>query len=78
MKANYTLSHSLIAAASPSTVDLIINFQAEEETRNLTPRLPLNLSLVIDRSASMAGMPLRYAIQAAQRLVGPLTRANAS
>ncbi|MBW4575050.1 MAG: VWA domain-containing protein [Aphanothece sp. CMT-3BRIN-NPC111] len=73
MKANYLLSHSPIAAASSSTVDLIISFQAEEETRNQAPRRALNLSLVIDRSGSMAGTSLRQAIQAAQNIVERLT-----
>ena len=48
MKATYSLSHSLIAAANPSTIDLIINFGAENETRHQVTRRPLNLSLVID------------------------------
>lgn len=73
MKANYSLSHSPIAAASQSTLDLIISFQAEDETRNQAPRRPLNLSLVIDRSGSMAGTPLRHAIAAAQNIVARLT-----
>ncbi|NER27870.1 MAG: VWA domain-containing protein [Symploca sp. SIO1C4] len=72
MKVNYSLSHSLIAAEVSSTVDLIINFNAGK-IDNSSPRRPLNLSLVIDRSGSMAGQPLRYAIQAAQKLVEYLT-----
>ncbi|MBW4650188.1 MAG: VWA domain-containing protein [Kastovskya adunca ATA6-11-RM4] len=73
MKATYSLSHSLIAAHHPSTVDLLISFQGEAEIRNQAPRRPLNLSLVIDRSGSMAGAPLKQAIAAAQRLVEHLT-----
>ncbi|MBD2181275.1 VWA domain-containing protein [Planktothrix sp. FACHB-1355] len=72
MKANYSLSNSLIAVNSPSVLDLIINFGSEDETQNQAPRRPLNLSLAIDRSSSMAGQSLRYAIQAAQNVVDRL------
>lgn len=73
MKASYTLSQSLIAAESPSTVDLLISFQGSESNQEKSSRRPLNLSLVLDRSGSMAGEPLRYAIKAAQNLVDHLT-----
>ncbi len=36
------------------------------------PRRDLNLSLVIDRSGSMAGAPLRYALLAAESVVDRL------
>jgi len=73
MKASYTLSQSLIAADSPSIVDLLITFQGSESSQQTSLRRPLNLSLVLDRSGSMAGDPLRYAIQAAQNLIDHLT-----
>ncbi|NET25389.1 VWA domain-containing protein [Okeania sp. SIO1I7] len=71
MKANYSLSHSLIAIDTETTLDLILNFNAEEQVQ-ASNRRSLNLSLVIDRSGSMAGQPLRYAIEAAQKLVESL------
>ncbi|NET14023.1 MAG: VWA domain-containing protein [Okeania sp. SIO1H6] len=71
MKANYSLSHSLIAIDTETTLDLILNFNAEEQVP-ASNRRSLNLSLVIDRSGSMGGKPLRYAIKAAQKLVESL------
>lgn len=71
MQVNYTFSHPLIAINQPANVDLLVSFKGENNQS--APRLPLNLSLVLDRSGSMGGQPLNYAIQAAQKLVEYLT-----
>lgn len=68
---NYSFSHSVIPTDTAASVDLILNFNGAQQTKS-SSRRPLNLSLVIDRSGSMAGQPLRYAIQAAQKLVESL------
>jgi Ca-activated chloride channel family protein len=72
MKVNYTLSQSPIALNHAANVDLIVSFQGSDR-KDPSSRRPLNLSLVLDRSGSMAGQPLRYAISAAQKLVEYLT-----
>lgn len=66
MKVNYFLSKSQVAVNQPTEIDVIVNFQGEEQKSN---RRVINLSLVLDRSGSMSGRPLRNAIKAAEQLV---------
>lgn len=70
MKASYTFVQSPIAVNTATHTDLMLRFQEEGKKSS---RRPLNLSVVLDRSGSMSGRPLRFAIQAAQKLVDFLT-----
>ncbi|MGK7926336.1 MAG: VWA domain-containing protein, partial [Spirulina sp.] len=73
MKASYSLSQSLIPRDRQTILDCLVNFQSRESQENKPPRRPLNLSIVLDRSGSMGGTPLRNAIKAAKSLLDYLT-----
>lgn len=64
--AQYAFSQAVVPTGSASTLDLLVRFRAGVAQQ---PRRRLNLSLVIDRSGSMSGAPLRHALQAAQAVV---------
>lgn len=52
-----------------TTVQLLVRIDAPEDEGELPPRPDLNLGLSIDRSGSMAGMPIEHARRSAAHLV---------
>lgn len=72
MQTNFALNPSAAPVEHPTTVDLLITLRPEPPAEPRAPRRPFNLSLVIDRSGSMAGRPLQQALQAAEAVVEQL------
>jgi len=71
VKATYALSKPTIVVGESTKLSLVVRFGADGKKED-APRRKLNLSLVLDRSGSMGGTPLRQAIKAAQALVGEM------
>ncbi len=72
IRANFALDYDLISTGHPQRLYLMA-YLATDADPTSRPRRPLNISLVIDRSGSMAGQKIDYTRQAAQLLVQNLT-----
>ena len=68
MRAEFTLDYDVLTVEQPQRLYLMARF-ASGSAPDAGRRRPLNLSLVIDRSGSMAGTKIDYTRQAAQFLV---------
>jgi Ca-activated chloride channel family protein len=74
LQPHFALTTHLSPGKTPTAADVLLTFRVER-TGALAgpgPRLPLALSVVIDRSGSMSGKPLQQAIAAAETLVNQL------
>ncbi|MEH2261283.1 vWA domain-containing protein [Nostoc sp.] len=69
IKTSYEFDQSILPAGSSLKTNILLRFRAEVAE---FPRRNLNLSLVIDRSGSMAGAPLHHALKAAESVVDQL------
>src|SRR5438034_280045 len=69
LQADFALTQPVLPLKSPAVLDVLLTFRVERPAGGAAPRLPLNLSLVLDRSGSMSGKPLRQALAAAEVLV---------
>ncbi len=69
LKPSYDFEQSILPANLASEVNLLLRFGVDQPQAR---RRNLNLSLVIDRSGSMAGSPLHHALRAAESVVDQL------
>ncbi|MEH2248425.1 vWA domain-containing protein [Nostoc sp.] len=69
IKTSYEFDQSILPAGSSLKTNILLRFRADIAE---SPRRKLNLSLVIDRSGSMAGAPLHHALKAAESVVDQL------
>ena len=57
---------SAILKKHGNVLDVLVRIQAPSAPEQAMPRSPLNLSIVLDRSGSMGGAPLREAVRCAR------------
>lgn len=69
IKTSYDFDQAILPAGSSLKTNILLRFRADLAE---SPRRNLNLSLVIDRSGSMAGAPLHHALKAAESVVDQL------
>lgn len=69
LRTSYDFDQAILPAGSSLKANLLLRFRADLPE---SPRRHLNLSLVIDRSGSMAGPPLHHALKAAESVVDQL------
>ncbi|MBI1277427.1 MAG: VWA domain-containing protein [Anaerolineaceae bacterium] len=75
MKADFALDYDVLTVERPQKLYLMARL-VSSGTLNTHSRRPLNISLVLDRSGSMAGNKLDYTRQAAQFLVQHLSASD--
>src|SRR5690554_4279885 len=75
MQADFVLDYDVLTVQQPHKLYLIARLAAGHRPGN-EERRPLNLSLVIDHSGSMAGQKLDFTQQAAQFLVQNLNSSD--
>lgn len=69
MQADYVLDYDVVSVAKEQQVFLLARIKAGDQEEGLVKRRKLNMSVVLDRSGSMAGDKLAYVKAAAQFLV---------
>ena len=69
LKLSYDFEQAILPGNTDLKANLLLRFGADLPQ---SPRRDLNLSLVIDRSGSMAGWPLHHALNAAESVVDQL------
>jgi Ca-activated chloride channel homolog len=69
IKSDFSFAQNILPIGTSGITDVLLRFKSDTPT---APRRRLNLSLVIDRSGSMAGGPLSHALKAAQAVIDSL------